>query len=145
MISTIASSYEAAANLRPAEAHSAWRMAWERLRGDAQNGKYVTPGELAEYVTDVPIEDQKGCVCDLIAEHLRLYSRAGEPQLEDYGAALGSQFPWLRDIASLPVDLIEDEFIVRSTSPFGDYPRLAHYFRRFGNRPDVMNTMPAME
>lgn len=137
MISTIASSYEAAADSRPAEPHSAWRRAWLQLRDDHKLGRRVDVSDLANYLADVPIEDQRSCVCDLIAEHLRLYSRAGEPQLEDYVAALGRDFPWLLDDASLPADLIEDEFIVRSTPPYGDYPRLAHYARRFPNRPDV--------
>jgi len=137
VISTIASAYEASADLRPAEPHAAWRSAWQRLREDYRSGRPIRLIDLAGYLPDVPIDDQRECACDLIAEHLRLYSRAGAPPLEDYVAALGMAFPSLLNMASLPADLIEDEFVIRSTPPRGDYPRLANYFARFPNRPDV--------
>jgi serine/threonine protein kinase len=137
MITTIASALEAAAGSGPPEPHSAWRRAWQQLRADHQAGRHVEPYQLAGYLADVPAEDQKACACDLIAEHLRLYSRAGEPSLENYVAALAEDFPWLKEIATLPVELIEDEFLVRSTPPDGDYPRLANYRSRFPERPDV--------
>jgi len=141
MITTIASSFEAAAGAGPAESHSAWRRAWQQLRADHQAGRRVEPYELANYLAEVPAEDQKECACDLIAEHLRLYSLSGEPSLEDYIAALGGEFPWLTETASLPAELIEDEFLVRSTPPDGDYPRLGNYCLRFPKRPDVQQRL----
>jgi hypothetical protein len=137
MITTIASSYGAAASAGPAEPHSAWRRAWQQLRTDQEAGRRIPIIELASYLADVPVEDQQDCVCDLVAEHLRLYSRAGEPNLDDYVAALGGKFASLREVKSLPAELIEDEFLTRSTPPHGDYPRLTNYGSRFPDRPDV--------
>jgi serine/threonine-protein kinase len=90
----------------------------------------------------VPTQDQQAAAWDLIAAHLHLSWQAGQAlRLEEYVVSLASAFPWLANATVLPADLVEDEFISRSTPPYGDQPMLAHYVARFPNRPDVMGTL----
>jgi hypothetical protein len=138
MISTIASAYAAAAEHGPAEPYLAWRLCWERLREDWQNGERPGPQDLWNYLADVPIADRQAAACDLIAEHLRLaWAEGSGSTLEEYASDLGKQVPCLTDTRSMPADLVEDEFVARSTPPLGDQPLLTDYGVRFPDRDDI--------
>jgi aminoglycoside phosphotransferase (APT) family kinase protein len=142
MISSIASAYEAASDHGRTEPHLAWRLAWQRLQEDWTLGQRPTPKDLPSYLADVPPQDQQAAAWDLIAVHLQLSWQAGQGlRLDDYVWSLAAAFPGLANAAALPADLVEDEFIARSTPPYGDQPMLAHYVARFPNRPDVMGAL----
>jgi hypothetical protein len=142
MISSIASAYAEAADHGQTEPHLAWRLAWQRLRDDWALGQRAGPHQLGPYLADVPGDDRQAAALDLIAEHLRLSWGAGcGASLDSYLAGLADGFAWLCDPSSVPADLVEDEFVARSTPPFGDQPMLAHYIARFPHRVDVMHRL----
>ncbi len=123
---------------RDIDPYAAWALALERLREDWLLGHEVEPRQLGSYLREVPPDQWRDAVLDIIAEHLRLAWRAGRGQLLDaYFPVLGAAAPDLATTATLPADLIEDEFLARHVVPHGDAPTTAEYERRFCGRADV--------
>lgn len=122
--------------------YAPWRIALERLRDDWAERRRPPAPRLPEYLEDVPQEQQAEALEDLIALHLDLAWSAGEGLLlENYLAELGGEFAELLSPAVVSVDLVEDEFLARYRSPWGDHPDLDEYRRRFPGRPEVVRRL----
>lgn len=127
---------------RDIDPYAAWALALEHLREDWSQGREVEPRQLGSYLRDVPPDQRRDAVLDLVAEHLQLAWRAGRGQLlEAYFPVLGAAVPDLATAATLPTDLIEDEFLARHIVPHGDAPTVAEYERRFPARADVVRLL----
>jgi len=61
--------------------------------------------------------------------------------LEAYFEEYGGQFEQLRSPSTVPVDLVEDEFLARYQAPHGDTPPLDEYRRRFPKRADIIERL----
>ena len=127
---------------RDSDQYAAWALALERLRDDWASGSGVDVGQLGDYLRDVPADQRRGAMVDLVAEHLQLAWRAGQGQLlEAYFPVLRWAAAQLASAATVPADLIEDEFLARHTAPHGAAPTVAEYERRFPARADVLRLL----
>jgi serine/threonine protein kinase len=125
-----------------ADRYSAWRQAIERMRDDWTGSMSIPLEQLERYICDVPVDQQREAILDLVGEHLRLSWCAGSGRpLEDYLAVLRKAGVAAASVAVLPVDVIEDEFLARHTLPHGDMPEADHYARRFSARSDIQQML----
>ncbi len=127
---------------RDVDRYEAWAASLLRLRAAFKKTEPVGIDQLRDYLECIPEQQQLGTLQDLIAEHLTLTwrERPGDC-LEAYFAEYGDQFEQLRSASTVPVDLVEDEFLARYQVPHGDTPPLDEYRRRFPKRPDIMERL----
>lgn len=131
---------------RGTDRYAAWARAIELLRQDLLQHRVGDLRQISYYLNDVPVEQRQEAVLDLVAEHLRLSWRAGRgPLLEDYLSDLRAAGVTLACMASMPVELIEDEFLARHAVQHGDMPTVEQYVRRFPARNDIPQALTRRE
>jgi tRNA A-37 threonylcarbamoyl transferase component Bud32 len=125
---------------------AAWKGAIERLHDDWMRCSTVELGNLGQYLSDLPVDQQPEAIVDLVAKHLRLSWCVGEKRLlEDYLSVLRTVGVALSGMMGMPADLVEDEFLARHTIPHGDMPHMEHYARRFPARCDILQLLRRRE
>ena len=141
MLASLLARYHLAGR-QEADCRAAWLAAIEQLRADWASGTHPEIGRLPEYLRELPKDQRFEALQDLIADHLCLTWRTGQgPRLESYLAELSGEFAGLGSPASVPADLVDDEFLARHQLPHGDAPSLEEYQARFPARPDVMELL----
>ncbi|MBI3467037.1 MAG: serine/threonine protein kinase [Planctomycetes bacterium] len=139
---TIASANELAQGRWEVDPYSGWAAAIRDLRADWLGGARPDAHELRNYLQSVPADQQSEACQDLIAEHLRLaWGICSGQLLEHYVAEFGEDFAELASLAETPADLIEDEFLARYQTPFGDTPSPEEYARRLAGREDALDRL----
>lgn len=119
--------------------YARWSAALLELREALERQPAAPPGHLLDYLEGIAPAHQPGALQDLIAEHLRATWRMGRGLLlERYVELFGARFDDLAQAATLPAELIEDEYLARHALPGGDAPSLADYERRFPGRSDAI-------
>jgi hypothetical protein len=118
--------------------YAAWAAAVQRLRADWLAGNRPEAAQLRAYLEEIPAEQHAEALQDLLAAHLLLRWEGGQGlRLEDYFRELGLE------LAAVPADLVQDEFLARYAVPHGDMPSPAEYERRFPGRADVQELLRA--
>lgn len=117
---------------RDVDRYAAWAGALDQFRAAWELGGRPAPAQLQDYLRAVPESQQPEAWQDLVAEHLRLaWQSATHTELESYLATIAHRWPELASATGVPVDLIEDELLVRYQRPHGDLPPAELYARRF--------------
>jgi serine/threonine protein kinase len=127
---------------REVDRYAAWLAAVQQLRDDWENGEHPDVKRLRNHLAGIPEDQRADALQDLIGEHLQLTWQVGRgTRLEEYSAEFGREDAPLASLATVPVELVEDEFLARYQLPHGDMPRASAYQQRFRARADVMELL----
>lgn len=141
MLVSVIGRYAEAAE-REVDRYAGWLTALRQLRSDWETAGWLAVARLPGFLQSVPPEYRPEAVQDLVAEHLRFAWQAGRGSpLEVYLQELAPDLGDLASPATVPADLVEDEFLARYLPPHGDTPAPEEYEQRFPGRPDVMKLL----
>jgi len=127
---------------RDVDRYEAWVASLLHLREACKKSEDIGIEKLRDYLEYIPENQQSDTLQDLIAEHLSLTWRE-KPSgcLEAYFEEYGGEFEHLSSPSTVPMDLVEDEFLARYQTPHGDTPALDEYRRRFPTRDDIIERL----
>lgn len=122
--------------------YASWAAAVARLRAACQGPAGVEIERLPSFLDDVPHDQRREALVDLICEHLKQsWRRSAGRHVEDYLPILNASIQRGGAIPLAPAEIIEEEFVARYGAPFGDAPDIAEFRRRFGDRDDAISLM----
>ena len=132
----------------PDDAHpavDAWDDCRLKFLAACRAQAFPTVDEIRKWVAPFPRSEQSDLAVDLAVVHLRSsWERKRGLFLEEYVRVLGEHFDEFRTVESLPIYLIETEFLARhENAPSADPPSLASFLTRFGSREDVQECIQA--
>lgn len=124
---------------RDVDRYEAWTASLLRLREAFKQGENIGIVKLRDFLQYISEDQRSGTLQDLIAEHLKLtWQEKPGKLLEAYFEEYGEKFEELNSPATVPVDLVEDEFLARYQQAHGDFPSVKEYQQRFPGRNDII-------
>ena len=122
-----------------------WEDCRQKFSAACRMGRIPTAAMIRDWVLPFPAEQQRDLAVDLAVSHLLASWECKQGLLlEDYVRDLGPDFAEFSSLASLPIELVEAEFVARHEFPaLGDPPSVEEYAARFPERDDVQECILA--
>ncbi len=116
-----------------------WEACRKKFIAACRIQPFPTAAIIRDWVLRFPKDEQPDLAVDLAISHLLVSWECKRGlSLEEYVRELGPDFAEFSSLESLPIELIETEFVARHEYPFpDDLPSVEQYSERFPNRNDV--------
>ena len=122
-----------------------WEDCRQKFIAACRMEPFPTVATIRDWVLRFPAEAQPDLAVDLAISHLLASWQCKRGMLlEEYVRELGPDFAEFRSLGSLPIELVETEFVARHEFPAADdLPSIEHYAQRFPDRDDVQECIRA--